>query len=126
MPTPNIKELRAIQAEITAYPEEWYQGLYGVKTSCGTALCFAGHAVDRAGATIYWEKMRNETISTGAAIELVANDCRLPHYKREHISITAQRILGLTGLQAGQLFNAGNGLKDIDRIIGEIASSASV
>lgn len=50
---PNLPLINKIMDHVLAHPETHRQASYAVKSECGTAYCFAGHAVhmsgDRAG-----------------------------------------------------------------------------
>lgn len=45
MPTPDVELAERVLEQIETHPEQWRQGLWALRTDCGTAYCFAGWAV---------------------------------------------------------------------------------
>ncbi len=80
---------------IMEHPWEHNQRTWGVKNSCGTAYCFAGHAVLLAGYKITFDS------------EGFANLVDTPHGK-QRIEYLAKELLGLKDHEATRLFNASN------------------
>ena len=110
----NKKLLRKVLRYIKTHPKEWDQDIWGEKKPCGTAFCFAGHALAMAGAKLRWSKPDEDGWQELDAV-------RFPHRAYEtNISRAAQRVLGLTGDQAGYLFGGSNTLKEIESIVSNI------
>jgi hypothetical protein len=96
---------------IVDHPEEWDQTEYAKKTTwCGTACCFAGLAVliGEPQAQFYWGPKGREVD--------VAAVCFFNEEKRTIASV-AEEILGLNPWEAHILFDAGNSLEKITRIL---------
>lgn len=137
MTTPNVPLLRKTLEHIIAHPGEWDQGEWfidynemvhhygGVESlpgmireiwdahaaqgnACGTAACFAGHAIQLAGNTITTHRSSLNGIR-GADIDI-----------DESIPECAQRLLGLDDRQAYDLFAASNGLETLKRHVRDI------
>ena len=107
-PTPNTAELVAIYQYIKAHREEWDQSFWAQKTACGTAYCFAGFAIARAGAEPDWDR----------SYYVPRTDfCTLSNGETRLIDGYAQDLLGLDSKQADDLFYAGNSLDDIREMI---------
>ena len=100
--------LQAELEHITTHPEEWNQGVWAAKTACGTACCLAGGVVLRAGIPLRW-KTDNTADYTERGVE---------------ISTEAQRLLGLSYSDAGELFGGGNSLDDLWRIAADVTHGA--
>lgn len=126
MPEFNKDLAYQILAKIELIPEEWDQGDYirprheiksGFRTAniCGTAKCFAGWAC----------------ILTPGYKEVIEVDQDDPEYSYAYIAgpdglsidihDTAERLLGLTEYQSGELFDGGNTMADLRRLIAEYA-----
>jgi hypothetical protein len=115
--TINVPLLRKILEHITAHPAEWNQQNWGLQTDCGTAFCVAGHAVAMTGHTLVWRGQMLVGVDDGRT----AADIRR----------TAREELGLTGEQAGVLFESDNTLRELweyasDFTDGEIQVPAEV
>jgi hypothetical protein len=116
MTTPNTPELVAIYQHIKANPEEWWQATYAQRVDCGTAYCFAGWAVVRAGGVPTDWKTFEDSIGTwsdtGKAV--------MPDGRPVMIDVEAVEILGITDEQSWELFAGGNDLNDIRSAIFDI------
>lgn len=113
------EELHAIYRQIKEWPHNWDQsrwavdwehtrsrGFYVPEGRCGTAYCFAGHAVVRAGYEIDWQGRG----STDYAI--------IPETGvRASIDTLAANVLGLSSREANQLFDPINTLEDLRFVI---------
>lgn len=115
---PNTAELVAVYQHIKAHPEQWNQQLWGCRNECGTAFCFAGHAVVRAGAELAWEV---DFVTDDGTFER-ADFLREPIRGIYTIAGYASHVLGLNGPQSNDLFAGDNTLEDLRRIITEITS----
>lgn len=104
----NTEELRAVLAHIKAHPKTWNQEHWAWPTPCGTAHCFAGHAVVRAGYHIVGQVAHHPT----------------PGVPDEPARRVAKRILGLTDVEADRLFYCYNALEDLERIVEELCAEA--
>lgn len=98
MTTVNIPLLRKVLDHVTAHPEEHNQSMWGVRTSCGTAYCIAGHALVMSGVQLGWEDTAD---GYGYATVDVTKD-------GEQIHDAARRVLGLDDVQAYLLFDPNN------------------
>jgi hypothetical protein len=101
-PVINVPLLRKVLEHVTAHPEEWEQGQWGIQvdTACGSAHCVAGHAAMMAGAKPVWNvharTMENVTIpETGEA---------------KSVFRYAAEVLGLSDAQGMRMFDAFNTL----------------
>ena len=108
-PSKNLPLLWKVYDHIVAHPEEWYQGNWAVQVEdsmCGTAFCFAGHAVmmSHPDAEPVWEE--------GSAEEVTLDDGR-----REGIMELAADDLGLDEIDAESLFCGTNSLDRIHTLI---------
>lgn len=106
-------ELHLVYKQIKAEPETWDQTKWAVDWGvlgrnafiemeaprCGTAYCFAGHVVLRAGYQVVWD-------CTG-----LATTCINPQSgETQFINNTAREVLGLDIKQAAMLFDPANTL----------------
>lgn len=117
----NTEELHLIYKQIKADPDTWWQqawaknfdksrsvGHFVPEGRCGTAYCFAGHVVVRAGYAIAWNAYGSSDLAVGEDGTTYA------------INALAEDILGLEPDWADELFCASNDLEDIRRIITEL------
>lgn len=98
---------------ITAHPDEHNQAEWAVLTnasSCGTAMCIAGHAVVMAGHELYFQGDRAFYVK--------------PPHLDQTIAGAAQNSLGLTRRNAEVLFSGGNTLDDLWDIVSAITDGA--
>lgn len=130
-PTPNVPLLKQTLARIEANPAEWTQDSW----RCGAGMCFAGWATQIDGGIWYTDDpdSNNRWVGwTPRAAALVAEAADHPEDVQEadgrvrviHIRERAQRILGLDKDRADELFDSGNSLGDIRRIVGELCEEA--
>lgn len=114
MTVPNIPALEATYARIVERPDEWNQGDW----LCNTGMCFAGHAAMLEGATL------PPVLSMSWTVDPETGEYRRwePSNGAVHVSDFARQRLGLTELQASELFAGGNDLSRIRRIIDAIAA----
>lgn len=111
----HIHTLEAFREEGVEIGDRWNQGNWALQEECGTACCFAGWAVKLAG---------HRLVTTGECTcgcgsysnELVVE---LPDGTTERVAEVAKRELGFAGDEI-ELFNSGNLLEDLDRIVGQI------
>lgn len=123
---PNTDALVDTLEYVLIHPEEWNQGMW----YCGTAYCYAGHAVVHTfGASVTRDDM--VTLTAAHAALLTKNEvddeirltytCGAPRPWREgdevHVADFAAVALGLTYEQAGALFAADNALSDLKHYI---------
>jgi hypothetical protein len=103
MPEKNYPLLWKVYEHIEAHPEEWMQAAWAIKSACGTAYCFAGHAVLIAEPTarfIFSSQGESDRVHV------------LGHGMR-WIDEVAMDALGLRAEEASVLFNGSNGLGDL-------------
>jgi hypothetical protein len=98
-PTPNLDLLDRVMDHIDQHPEEWDQAAW----FCGTAACFAGHAVLMDG----WKIVH--------AFGDIEKDGKL-----DMADQVAQRLLGLPRREANRLFCASNTLDDLHSMVKQI------
>lgn len=97
MPERNIEALEGTMQYILDHPEEHNQSMW----TCGTAMCFAGHATHLYGPEMGWECGR---------ILLRVNGCE-EWSKGDSVADTprlARQVLGLTQAESDMLFEANN------------------
>lgn len=113
LPSINAEELHAILAEIKANPENWNQKHYAIDTECGTAYCIAGHAVRRGapGALFAFAPLGRTSAWTALTVILADGEAC-------SIDDLAAQLLGLNETEAAFLFDSGNRLPALERIIG--------
>jgi hypothetical protein len=99
-PTPNLDLLDRVMDHIDRHPEEWNQENW----FCGTAACFAGHAVLMDG----WEVVHED----GGMIEKGG--------EQSPVELVAQRLLDLTDDQMNRLFIGCNTLDDLHSMVKQI------
>jgi len=109
-PGANAPLLWKVYDHIKAHPKEWNQLDWAIRRQtqeevCGTAYCFAGHAVVMAGHQIDWER----------ADEFRSGDITAHLTDGQRIEDVAMYELGLSELQGCDLFSAVNSLEDIHR-----------
>lgn len=94
----NLDLFNRVLAHIKAHPEEWDQEKY-TPHICGSACCFAGHAVLLSGGTIPTDYER-------------ANYTKYP----ESVPRQAQALLDLTDEQTDWLFDCERTLEDFEAV----------
>lgn len=98
--------------------ESYHQGKWMVEGACGTAGCFAGHAVLMVGA----KPVNLEPLMGDTGIELTSY---VEFEDKVHeISALAQEQLGLTDDQADELFAGFNTIDDVHEFVDEFISEA--
>ena len=127
LPPPNLPLLRKVLDHVDAHPQEWNQGTWIVQTrnvdqSCGTACCIAGWASLLSGDEPEFEPMLGLT-ATGLVYEARAATVATDNGER-FISRRAQELLGLTSVEADELFAGGNSRAQVQRIAEQIAERA--
>lgn len=101
----NFHLLWKVYDHIVAHPEEWRQGMWATKTDCGTAYCFAGHAVTM-------------THPNARPVWLGGHACRFADGSGFFPYDTVARAeLGLSVREADCLFGSLNSLQDIHDLI---------
>lgn len=113
----NVDLLDRTLAHVEAHPDEWNQLTY----RCESGLCFAGWAAVLAGGR--WVEPEKYS-SVLVAEEGDPDEDRLHTSGSVHAHDRAQRVLGLDGDTADDLFAAGNDIHDLRRIVAEIKATA--
>lgn len=98
---PNRELLEKTLQYIVDHPEEHNQAHW----VCGTAMCFAGHAVVLAGHQLH--RLSDGTL-TGNTVD------------GNHVSTIARDELGLTYMQSETLFHSKNSVHDIKEIVNDL------
>lgn len=122
---PNVPLLRKTLEHIVAFPEEWDQTVYAAAPleqlpeltkentqACGTAFCFAGHALLLSGKKFNW--MRPVRFGLGDRPGWVTVNFTTDG---EAIERAAEKELGLSYRQAEQLFDVDNSLGRIVELL---------
>ena len=114
MPNPNAPLLLKTLAYIETHPEEWDQTVW----FCGSAACFAGHAVLLDGGKVSNDRWLLPREDDPPADRWDARDGEV------YVELRARRILGLTEEQAERLFASYNTLDELRaqvfRLVGDI------
>jgi hypothetical protein len=130
--TIDVELLRKELEHVTAHPDEWDQSRWIVRTSCGTTGCLAGGTALRAGYVPYevtdvigqltWVYVDHD--------DPVRNDdswedwIQVPDLRVLSVQTVARRLLGLTNIQAMDLFAPHNTLEDLWIIASELTDGA--
>lgn len=116
-PMPVMPLIRRVLNQIDAHPETWDQQWFGIKTECGTAFCFAGHAVVLSGrAEPKWTDYNDGEDVLPVWFTAGDND--------ERVDVLAANVLGLTDEEQLALFDVMNSRDDLEFICREIAARA--
>lgn len=108
--------MKRVLSYIKKHPKEWDQGAWGVqRPACGTAMCFAGHAIVMSGGKLIYDDPDSEGFRDAVG-------CRFPHRATEDIGDAAARVLGINNYDASDLFYYGNDLDDLTRRVTELTS----
>jgi hypothetical protein len=98
----NVPLLCKVLEHIENHPEEWDQKNWKTETACGTAYCFAGHALVMMGHEILENKYYAPVDEHGTLVD-----------------VAAARELGLTTNQARDLFSPVNSLARLRELVAE-------
>lgn len=109
--TVNTPLLRKVLNFVTDHPDEWNQGVWAVRSACGTTACIAGHTVLMTGHEVEWGPSLVHDVEHD--VEKAVAVLGEPWTPVQTIREVATRELGLTEDQAYLLFNAGNTLADL-------------
>ena len=109
---PNVSLLQRTLAHIEDNPLQWRQ----LDWRCGTAGCFAHHAVVIGRGTLWQSKQNPDS----PYVTAVSNDGGDAICGRTHIADRARRLLGLDSAAATDLFAPENTLNDLRRIVGDL------
>lgn len=104
-PKPDIDYLRRVLARIDGNPELWDQNVLAQKTECGTACCVAGHTVALAGYSFYFD-IDGSSFTTTDGVGVWG---------------LARTLLGISEMEAGDLFDGDNDRQGIQLVAEEIA-----
>lgn len=115
-PVRNIPLLRKTLEHIEAHPEEHNQEFWALKTPCGTAFCFAGHAVQLAGYEIDWGSTDFGQPEVHAHY-VIAPGAPMAEYRT--IAHVAYQELGLTRDEANALFKEYHSLQRLYQLVHE-------
>lgn len=110
-PDLNIELLTKVMEHIEAHPDEHDQSFWAHRSDCGTAFCFAGHAVNmtlRPDESLYWEKLDAPGVELVGATWIETDPLSQTYQPPVLISERAARVLGLTVSEASDLFMATN------------------
>lgn len=118
---PNL--MRRTLAHIEAHPEGWNQREWATprgEHGCGTAYCFAGHAVALAGGRI-------DVSTYSVDIASLPEDARgrlmpPPDWTTTYIRDAAVAVLGIDDVDASALFAARNTLDDLRYYVAELTA----
>lgn len=123
-----------VLAQIEAHPETWDQTDWRTQRDCGTAYCFAGWAVEMSGrqyaVSVNCDCCNSAVVALPdeAYAEPLSDFCDCDHGGEDVNVVTtyeaAHRALGLKAGTRG-LFNGGNSLADLHRIVNLLAEEDS-
>jgi hypothetical protein len=120
-PTLNVDELEAIYRLIELHPESWRQQNYVQRTACGTAFCFAGHALHRAGWHVADAVQHGVTwFQEGALLLYGPDDSPADWCEGDELQRQAAHLLGLTQAESDELFAPNNELDEIRTLLDQI------
>lgn len=105
----NYPLLRKTMEHIEAHPEEHDQDHWGLKTACGTVMCFAGHAAVLDGATPIWNQGPSDRHPEMEAVIRNGSAMRVEQY--------AGMALGLTDKEADELFWGADDIDDVRKVV---------
>jgi hypothetical protein len=110
-----------------AHPEEHDQSMWAMQTDCGTTMCLAGTVLAQAGYEFIFIPdstvgVRNEhglirTLKAPAAL-----CARSPEGRHVVISTEAARLLGISSLQADDLFHESHNIRELYETAHEITN----
>lgn len=109
-----IEHIEAFKEQGLDLEEDWDQGSWAIQrfdedeNVCGTAMCFAGHAVVEAGHKLVWKPIETRPVT----------ECRVDDGR--DIETAARELLGLSSTQSNMLFSGSNQLKDLRRFVGQL------
>lgn len=101
IPDLNVALLSKVMDHIEAHPEEHNQDEWAVSTPCGTAFCFAGHAVNMT------MQPQDRFLFLATMDKQAAMSVRISGEDRP-IAQEARRVLGLTRTEAATMFSGSN------------------
>lgn len=120
-----IEHIEAFKEQGLDLEEDWDQGSWAIQrfdedeNVCGTAMCFAGHAVVEAGHKLVWKPIESECSCLDCLEEThPVTECHVDDGR--DIETAAREVLGLSSMQSQMLFSGSNQLKDLRRIVGQL------
>jgi hypothetical protein len=116
---PNTELLQRTLAQIEAHPEAWNQEAWASKTDCGTAYCFAGHAV----ALTYPDAV---PMFEGASTTGFVSIPQHPERTLWYVPDLAGEVLGLTHGPASILFDCVNTLDDLRAMVADLVAGGDL
>lgn len=136
-PVLNVELLDATLAEVERAAKRtgrrkprWWQAVYRTSSPCGTAMCFAGHALTLAGDTWADQEWRfggeavlarpQERATARRVLVHRANSEVEQEVRLVSARVAAKRRLGLSEKQADRLFAGGNSLADLRHYVHQI------
>lgn len=130
MPTFNVELANKVLVQIEAHPEQHQQDLW--RSSCGTAMCFAGWTVPlteaewaaRPAFPSYEEYVKVPDGFDRVGLEALIGDA-VGGGEAIHVEHYAATALGLDDEQAGDLFQSDNDLADLKRLVAEYTAEAA-
>lgn len=124
MPTPDIDLAKQVLAHITAQPGSWNQSMWARRTECGTAFCFAGHAVAIAypGAVFDF----GDDVLFGDEVDDAYHVTLPGESEPRGVRDVAMERLGLNEGEANELFDSYNDLEDLAVTIENIAFAHAI
>lgn len=128
---PNIELLNKTLDHIKAHPETWKQSWWVTPTiTCGTAYCFAGHAVVLAGYAVSNNcEVDFDTLPEDVRARICDEVYPSDDGDRTMVDVahTAAGLLDIEGFYTPRqhLFDAGNSLPDLERMVAELCDEAA-
>jgi len=114
VPPLNMALHEKVLTHILAHPEEHRQGAWAVKDACGTAFCYAGHAVNMTMTDrdeFYWTSAFRRPDRGGQSSAESYFDAQQGRVL--DISNSAMRQLGLTGYEGSLMFESSRTIDDL-------------
>lgn len=106
----NVELMQKVLDHITVHPKEWNQSTWATRNACGTAHCFAGHAVHMKGHSFMWDCGDVSSMVDGSQL----------------VSDVAREELGLDLFQSLSLFYYDNTLADLYYLANAFSGGAIV
>lgn len=111
---PNVELLERTLEYVIAHPDEHDQNTWRSVLSCGTTMCFAGHAATLAGGS--WVTIEDHWYGL---IPEADDEYQWAYHGVPYVLVRkrAQRVLGLTDEQANALFLRADDLAKVKEVV---------
>jgi hypothetical protein len=120
----NAQLLERTLENIETNPKTWRQGAYAIQSpDCGTAYCYAGHAVALADPDAVFQ-FNPSGYGSALAVSVTTGSARSPEVRT--ISAYAQELLEIDESDAQVLFDAANTLHDLRSMVAALVAGDSL